>query len=149
MPTLSEFLLEKYCCDPTHKVTLTSRSSSGLGRQQSKFSAANLATHKFLHRLDSLCFGHGHRRKGFVVGCIAAVEGLGPLENWHVHLALRAPPGMNFWRFYELITKAAGKVLAFGPQIKIDEYTGPGWISYCFKTGSDSWLFECTRRASP
>ena len=81
MPTLSEFLLEKYCCDPTHKVTLTSRSSSGLGRQQSKFSAANLATHKFLHRLDSLCFGHGHRLKGLLLDALQQLRALGPLKT--------------------------------------------------------------------
>ncbi|NDE05693.1 MAG: hypothetical protein EB003_13825 [Flavobacteriia bacterium] len=149
MLSLGDFVVQAFCPDATHRATLTSRSSSGLAKAESKFSAANKATRKFLHRLDSRCFGHGHRRKGFVVGCIATAEGLGPDENWHVHLTLRAPPGMNFWEFYDLIIKTAAKVPGFGHQVDVDEYTGPEWISYCFKTGSDSWLIECTRKAKP
>jgi hypothetical protein len=130
-------------------LTLTSKSSSGLGKAQSKFSAANIATKKFLHHLDTVCWKHSHRRKGHRVACIATVEGLSSWENWHVHLTLCAPDHMNYWEFHDYVLKAAKKVKAFGKQIRIDPYDDPEWIEYCFKTGSDCWLIDCTRQAKP
>ena len=99
--------------------------------------------------LDNLCWGHGHRRKGFMVACIATVEGLGPGENWHVHLTLCAPRHVDFKRFFELIAKAVAKVPSFGSQVQTDPYDGPEWLDYCFKNGSDCWLVDCTRTAKP
>lgn len=149
MNELARLILERYCPNPTHKVTLTSVKSSGLVKPQSKISAANNATIKFLHRLNTFCWKHTYRRKGFQVACIATVEGLGPWENWHVHLTMRAPESMSFCEFYDLVTKAAQKVPAFGRQLCIEPYDGSDWIEYCFKTGSDSWLIDCTRQAKP
>ena len=149
MNSLSRFLLESYCPRPTHKVTLTSVNSSGLSKSDGKFSAAQIATRRFLHMLDNRCWGHGRRRKGYVVGCIASVEGLGSWENWHVHLTLTSPAHLNYWRFYEDVLKSAAKVSAFGKEVDIKPYSGPEWVDYCFKTGSDSWLVECTRLAKP
>jgi hypothetical protein len=102
-----------------------------------------------LHHLDTACWKHGHRRKGYQVACIATVEGLGSWENWHVHLSLRAPDHVSFYRFYDLVVAATKRVSAFGSQIRIKPYDAPEWVEYCFKTGPDCWLVECTRSARP
>jgi hypothetical protein len=146
---VGRFLLECVREKPTHKVTLTSVSSSGLGKAESKRSAANSSMKKFLHYLNNFCWGHGHRRKGFEVGCIATVEGLSPWENWHVHLALVAPKHLNYFEFYDFIAKSAFRVRHFGRQIVVDPFDEEEWIDYCFKTGSDCLLQECIRLPKP
>lgn len=127
-------------------VTVTWRYDNQRGDAASKYSEARNCIALFLHFLDNECFNHAHRRFGFRVGSGAVVEGLGPWQRMHCHLALQRPSHITMPEFIKKVEICVNRIKSFGRETVIKAIHDLGWHRYISKDGMDTVLLECCRQ---
>ena len=134
---------------PDYSITLTLKPAYRSRRDTTKQSDAYQALSWFLHVLNNRCFGHGCRRRGNELGVFAVLEGIGPYEQPHWHIAVRLPKALNHERFMSAFDKARRKTRRFGDQYDIQPFYERGWFEYCLKQGVESFCPEFLRAGTP
>jgi hypothetical protein len=138
-------MVKKVMGQPDYAITLTMKPVSGPRLQTTKQLDAERAFSWFLHFLNTRCFGHGHRRKGYELGVFAALEGLGPQEQPHWHTAFRLPSFLSHQRFLSAFESARKRTRRLGYESDLQAFYDDYWIEYCLKTGPDSFCPQFLR----
>lgn len=137
------------CPEPTHALTLTFKKT----KRQLTLAQDRLRIEKtiglFLSLLNTKCFGHGARRKGYKVGSIVVLEGLKQWDNIHAHIALTTPPRLTSDQFNEHLFSAILRCHQIDRQIDLQACQRDGWYRYIGKDGIEGLVPQCCCRANP
>jgi hypothetical protein len=98
---------------------------------------------KGLKRLNTLCYRNLIKRKGYSIGAVAVIEGTGPFERIHVHIAFERPPGMSFEQFSLLVCQAFRPSKWIEQRPHITECWSQDWINYILKLGQEALVPSC------
>jgi hypothetical protein len=131
------------------QVGVTVTFGTGRGSAATSPSTRNVEemTRKGIKRLNTKVYRNGVKRKGYSIGAVTAIEGTGPFERIHVHIAFERPPGMSFEQFSLLVCQAfrPSKWIEQRPHIK--ECWNENWVNYTLKLGQEALVPSCCFRA--
>lgn len=98
---------------------------------------------KGIKRINTLCYRNLVKRKGYSIGAVTVIEGVGPFERIHAHISFEPPPDMLFTQFCRLVDRAfkRSKWIAQRPHFK--ECWSQDWINYMLKLGQESLVPSC------
>ena len=133
----------------THAVTITFHQRHPIRRQfLNQTIAADTLTH-ILSRINSRCFKHAARRRGFTIAA-ASVLGANVLgEHLHAHLALQMPLHFSFQDFSLMVEHFIERCEWTNREFEIRPYRNEHWLSYMADHGFDSILLNCCSQAYP
>ena len=126
-------------------VAVTVTFGTGRGAATTSPSTRNVEemTRKGIKRLNTKVYRNGVKRKGYSIGAVTAIEGTGPFERIHVHIAFEPPPSMSFSQFSLLVGQAfkPSKWIEQRPHIK--ECWSEDWMNYTLKLGQEALVPSC------
>lgn len=127
------------------EVAVTVTFGTGRGSAATSPSTRNVEemTRKGIKRLNTKVYRNGVKRKGYSIGAVTAIEGTGPFERIHVHIAFEPPPSMSFGQFSLLVGQAfkPSKWIEQHPHIK--ECWSEDWMNYTLKLGQEALVPSC------
>ncbi len=96
-----------------------------------------------IKRINTLCYRNAAKRTGFSIGAVVAIEGIGPSERIHVHIAFEPPPDLSFKEFSRLVDRAFKRSKWIEQRPHIKECWSQDWINYTLKLGQESLVPSC------
>jgi len=98
---------------------------------------------KGIRRINTLCYKNSVKRKGYSIGAVTVIEGVGPYERIHAHVAFEPPPSMPSQQFEGLADRAFKRSKWIEQRPHITECWSEDWISYMLKLGQEALVPSC------
>ena len=98
---------------------------------------------KGIRRINSLCYRNCAKRKGYSIGAVTVIEGVGPFERIHAHIGFEPPPDMLFKQFCKLVDRAFKRSKWIEQRPDFKECWSQDWINYMLKLGQESLVPSC------
>jgi hypothetical protein len=100
-------------------------------------------TRKGIKRLNTKVYRNGVKRKGYSIGAVTAIEGTGPFERIHVHIAFEPPPSMAFSQFSLLVDQAFKPSKWIERRPHVVHCWSEDWMNYTLKLGQEALVPSC------
>ena len=123
--------------------TITFGSGCGIAARSPSRHCVEEILRKGIKRLNTLCYRNLAKRKGFSIGVITVIEGLGRFERIHAHIAFEPPPEMPLSQFRALATKAFKPSKWIEQRPHMAECWSQVWINYLLKMGQEALVPSC------
>jgi len=134
-------------CNCRLAVTITFGTGRGAAITSPSIRTTEEIVRKGIKRLNTLCYKNLAKRKGLSIGAITAIEGKGPFNRIHAHIAFEPPPDMSSKQFTSLTDRAFKRSKWIEQRPFIKECVSQNWINYLLKTGQDGLVPSCCFRA--
>jgi hypothetical protein len=124
-------------------VTVTFGSGRGAAATSPSPRTVEEIVRKALKRLNTLCYGNAVKRMGYSIGAITAIEGTGPFERIHVHIAIEPSPNMPFKQVSRLVDRVFKRSKWIEQRPHVVECWSEDWINYMLKLGQEALVPSC------